>query len=95
MRVYHAKKALSERPVGAGSYERQFAADLRALSAYILLQTLTPAEATVVTSELLGLTLFSGEAEWRFAKERGEFLIKKTLEGQLTAVLLWVRLAKG
>jgi hypothetical protein len=79
---------LSTRPEGAGSYDRQFQADLTALRAHILLQHLTPAEALVITAELLGHPLFSDEAQWRERAKRGEFLIKKTLEGQLTGVLL-------
>lgn len=81
-------RLLGVQPEGAGSYPRQFQADLNALSAYILLQTLSPEEATVITSELLGRALYSTTQKWREARDRGEFLIKKTLEGQLDAVLL-------
>ena len=81
-------KALTIRPEGAGSYPRQLQADLNALSAYILLQSLTPAEAYVVTDELLGHPLFSTPQRWLEAKNRAELLIKKTLEGQLDAFLV-------
>jgi hypothetical protein len=101
IRRYHVPNALSSRPEGAGSYARDFQADLNALTAYLLLKTLSPAEATVVTGELRAPTgkkkrsqrrskrgLYSNAQEWRSAAERGEFLIKKTLEGKLTDSLL-------
>jgi DNA-binding transcriptional ArsR family regulator len=85
---YLEPKALTTRPEGAGSYPRQFQADLNALSAYILLQSLTPADAYVVTDELLGHPLFSTTQRWLEAKNRGELLIKKTLEDRLDAFLV-------
>jgi hypothetical protein len=101
VRRYHVPQALTSRPEGAGSYARQLQADLNALTAYLLLKTLSPAEATVVTGELLAPTgkkkrsqrrskrgLYSNAQEWRDAAARGEFLIKKTLEGKLTDSLL-------
>jgi hypothetical protein len=104
--IYHVPKALTVRPEGGASYARQELADLNAVAAYILLETLTPAEATAVTGELLAPAdkkkrskalakrgLYSTVQKWQAAQERGEFLIKKTLEGQLTATLLPERLA--
>jgi hypothetical protein len=96
---------LGVRPEGAGSYDRQFQSDLNALTAYILLQTLSPAEATAVTSEVISYSvrtrkhkirrkqgLYSTVQKWLDAKERSEYLVKITLEGQLTAELLRERL---
>jgi hypothetical protein len=106
LQIYHVPNALSIRPEGAGSYDRQFQAELNALTAYMLLETLTPEQATAVTAEGLSPStkakkrktrlkrgLFSTPQKWLRAKARGEFLVKKTLEGQLTAVLLRERLA--
>jgi hypothetical protein len=100
-RVRHGPRALTKRPEGAGSYPRKFQEDLNALTAYILLQTLTPAQATDATSKWVksaGETedgkrrvkrgLYSTTQKWRAAQERGAFLIKKTIEGKLTATLL-------
>lgn len=87
-REHFGSQALSIRPEGAGSYARQLQADLNALSAYILLQALTPAETTVITNELLGRPLFSTSQKWLDAKNRGELLIKKTLKGRLDAFLV-------
>jgi hypothetical protein len=105
---YFGPEGLSARPEGAGSYARQFEADLNALTAYILLETLTPEQATAVTSDLVLSAgkaknrkhrvkrgLYSTTQKWRAAQKRGELLIKKTLEGQLTAVLLSESLAKA
>jgi hypothetical protein len=101
-REYLDPKLLGVRPEGAGSYARQFQSDLNALTAYMLLQTLSPAEASVVSAELPSIRtkgksrrkrgLYSTVQKWLEARERGEFLIKKTLEGRLLAVLLLERL---
>jgi hypothetical protein len=83
-------KSLTIRPTGAGSYPRQLQAELNALSAYILLEIekLPPADATILTAELMGRPLYSSESEWRSGQARGELLVKKTLEGRLTATLV-------
>ena len=92
VRTYHVPKALTIRPEGGGSYARKFQADLNALTAHILLQTLKPSEATAVTSELLQRHdkrgLYTGDKEWKAAAERGGFLIRKTKEGQFDVTLL-------
>jgi hypothetical protein len=106
IRTYHVPKALTVRLEGGASYARQLLADLNAVAAYILLETLTPAEATAVTRELPAPAgkkkkikrlakhgLYSTVQKWQAAQERGEFLIKKTLEGKLTATLFSERLA--
>jgi hypothetical protein len=89
-REYHEPKALTKRPEGAASNPRKFEAELNAITAYILLQTLTPAEATAVTVGLRKAKrgLYNGDKEWRNAAERGEFLIKKTKEDLLDDILL-------
>jgi hypothetical protein len=99
-REYHGAKALTERPEGGGSYARQLQADLNALTAYILLQTLTPAEATAITGELLAdktspkLGLYSKDQAWKKAADRGKYLVKQTLEGKLDAVLVLEQVSK-
>jgi hypothetical protein len=92
---YFDPRLLSIRPQGAGSYDRQFAAALNCVSAYILLQTLSPAEAIAITLELLNRALYSTPQKWLEARDRGEFLLKKTLEAKLTEVLLLERLASA